>query len=158
MARKKNAPDLEALTRPEALPATDELPLDGAPDVAPDEAAEERVRKPRAVDAATAALFPADVAAADLPERVHAAVRAWREANDREVPSVDRLVGSVERVDVDAASGYVAVVTSEDTWRAFLPREQLAAVVALLVRRPVEEVARVVAEGPGPVAAAPPRV
>lgn len=156
MARKKNAPDLEALTRPEALPLTDDPALDGDPEAPPDEAPEERVRKPKTVDAATAALFPADTP--ELPERVHAAVRAWREANDREVPSVDRLVGTVERVDVDAASGYVAVVTPEDTWRAFLPRELLATVVALLVRRPLDEVSQTVSAGPGPVAAAPPRV
>lgn len=151
MARKKSAPDLEALTRPDPLPERDDA-AEPDPDAAPDEAPEERVRKPKVVDAATAALFPAGTP--DLPERVQAAVRAWREVNDREVPSVDRLTGSVERVDVDAASGYVAVVTKEDTWRAFLPREQLPTVVALLVRRPVDEVARVVAEGPGPVAAA----
>lgn len=152
MARKKTAPDLAELTRPEALPSADEM-LDAALET-PEEVPEERTRKPRMVDASTAALFAPD--ATDLPERVHAAARAWREANDREVPSVDRLVGTVERVEVDAASGYLAVVTKDETWRAFLPREQLPVVIALLARRPVDEVARRLGEGPGPIAAAAP--
>ena len=48
-------------------------------------------------------------------------------------------------------SGYVAVVTKDDTWRAFLPREQVSTIVALMLRRPIEEVARIMAEGPGPL-------
>lgn len=126
-------------------PPCEDLPNDSSEAIA-QESTDERLRKPKLIDALTAALFPQGTP--DLPERVHAAVRAWREANDREVPSIDRLSGTVERVAVDLASGYLAVVTKDDTWRAFLPREQLVTVVALLLRRPLTEVADAMTAGP----------
>lgn len=152
MPRKKNVPELEHLTGPE--PSPDELPNELS-DAVGYESVDGRVRKPKTVDAATSALFPNGVA--DLPERIHAAVRAWREANDREVPSIDRLQGTVVRVDVDPASGYLAVVTKDDTWRAFLPREQLVTVVTLLVRRPVDEVTNAMSAGPTAITVSSPR-
>ncbi len=114
--------------------------------------AEPASRKPRPVDPAIAALFPPDTTT--VHDLVGVAAKAWREATDREAPSIDRLAvpGTLVRIDADAASGYLAVVTADDTWRAFLPREQLATVVALLVRRPVDQVARELGQGPGPIA------
>lgn len=150
MARRKH-PDAVAALAQAALEKLGDEPAIDALDAQTDEpeAPEERVRKPRPVDAATAALFPPGVVV--VHEMIAAATKAWREATDREVPSVERLSapGVVQRIDVDAASGYLAVVTDEDTWRAFLPREQLATVVALMLRRPIDEVARTMAAGPG---------
>ncbi|MFO0647103.1 MAG: hypothetical protein U0326_12750 [Polyangiales bacterium] len=116
-----------------------------------EEAVEEKVRKQRPVDPSVAALFPSGVVV--VHEMISAASKTWREATDREAPSVDRLSapGVVERIDVDALAGYGAVVTKDDTRRAFLPREQVSTIVALMLRRPIEEVARIMAEGPGPL-------
>jgi len=111
-----------------------------------------RVRKPRVLEPAVLALF--DAPDADTVERVTEAQKCWREATQREAPSVDRLAapGVIERIDVDETSGYLAVVTREDTYRAFVPRERVALVVALMLRRRVAEVAARLAEGPGSLA------
>ncbi len=142
----RRATDSVDSLRDAALDGIGEEPADG--DVAP-EVTEDRARKPRPVDPSVAALFPTGVVV--VHEMISAASKAWREATDREAPSVERLSapGAVERVDVDALSGYVSVVTKDDTWRAFLPREQVATVVALILRRPIEDVARTMARGPG---------
>jgi hypothetical protein len=149
MARRKATESVDAL-RDAALDGIGEEPAEVDPESA-EEAVEEKARKQRPVDPSVAALFPTGVVV--VHEMLSAASKAWREATDREAPSVDRLSapGLIERIDVDALSGYVAVVTKEDTWRAFLPREQVATVVALMLRRPIEEVARIMAEGPGPL-------
>lgn len=157
MARRKRPDAVTALAQAALEGIGDPSSVDEGADTRADEpeVSEERVRKPRPVDAATAALFPAGVVV--VHEMIAAAAKAWREATDREVPSVERLSapGAVQRVDVDAASGYVAVVTAEDTWRAFLPREQLSTVVALMLRRPIDDVARVMAAGPGSITPTP---
>lgn len=111
----------------------------------------ESARRGRPVDPALAALFPPGVTV--VPEMLAAAARTWREATEREAPSIDRLAapGTLQRVDADLTSGYVSVVTADDTWRAFLPRDQLATIVGLMTRRPIDEVARTLALGPGAI-------
>ncbi len=111
-----------------------------------------RVRKPRVLDPAVAGLFEAPDEG--TVERVAEAHRCWREATQREAPSVERLAapGVIDRIDVDETSGYLAVVTGEDTYRAFVPREQVAVLVALMLRRRVPEVTARLAEGPGSLA------
>jgi hypothetical protein len=133
------------------LRATALAQLGEAPD-APTEVPEARAPRAKVVEPAVAALFPAGVV--DLGELVCGAQRCWREATEREAPSLERLSapGVVLRVEADAPSGYLAVVTEGDTWRAFLPREQLALVVALVLRRPLESVARELGRGPGVLA------
>lgn len=136
---------------PPELPAD---PPDDPPDPPPDPELEAprdpaAARKPRPVDPAIAALFPAGTLVEH--ETIAGAQRAWREATQREAPSIERLAepGTVARVDADLASGYLAVVTADDTWRAFVPREQLALVVGLILRRPIAAVADALARGPG---------
>lgn len=123
--------------------------MDRALDEAPEEPVAPVSRKPRPVDPQIAVLFPSGVV--QVHELLALANAAWREATMREAPPLERLAtpGVTQRVDVDAASGYVAVVTDEDTYRAFVPRDQLATIVALLVRRPVDVVARELSTGPG---------
>lgn len=154
MARRKATDSVDAL-RDAALERIGEEPAEADAEAlaeAAAEAVEEKARKQRPVDPSVAALFPSGVVV--VHEMISAAAKVWREATDREAPSIERLSapGVIERVDVDALSGYVAVVTKEDTWRTFLPREQVATVVALMLRRPIEEVARVMAEGPAKLA------
>lgn len=148
--RGRKATDSVDALRDAALDGIGEEPSEADAE-ALEELVEEKVRKQRPVDPSVAALFPCGVVV--VHEMISAASKTWREATDREAPSVDRLSapGVVERIDVDALSGYVAVVTKEDTWRAFLPREQVSTIVALMLRRPIEEVARIMAEGPGPL-------
>lgn len=135
----------------DALPQ-DPTEVEGDPGAEPAAADPAAPRRPKPVDAAIVALF----APGELVEHetIAAAQRAWREATQREAPSVERLAekGTVTRVDADLASGYVAVVTADDTWRAFLPREQFVLVVALILRRPLREVASAFARGPGSLA------
>lgn len=116
------------------------------PDASPEPGA---ARKARPVDPAIVALFPAGGAVEH--EVIAGAQRAWREATQREAPSVERLAekGTIARIDADLASGYLAVVTHDDTWRAFVPREQLALVIGLMLRRPIAAVQRALDEGPG---------
>ena len=149
MAAKKGARVVDTLREELAEPADDEAV---EAEAAEEEARDQRARKPRVVDADVAALFPPSVAVA--PETITAASKAWREATDREAPSIERLsaAGVIARIDVDALSGYVAVVTRDDTWRAFLPRELVATVVTLMLRRPYEELAETMAKGPGALA------
>ncbi|MBI5512611.1 MAG: hypothetical protein HY909_02520 [Deltaproteobacteria bacterium] len=139
--RKGPDPALDPL-RASALEHLGEAPLEGAPEPT-------AARPRRVVEPAVAALFPAGVV--DLGELVTSAQRCWREATEREAPSLERLSapGAVLRVEADAPSGYLAVVTEGDTWRAFVPRESLALVVALILRRPLEVVARELGRGPG---------
>ncbi|MEZ4390256.1 MAG: hypothetical protein R3A48_04100 [Polyangiales bacterium] len=117
-----------------------------------EELSDGRARKPRLVDPAIVALFPPG-AAVDH-EVIAAAQRAWREATQREAPSIERLAerGTVRAVDADLSSGYLAVTTADDTWRAFVPQDQLALVIALMLRRPLSAVAQSLAEGPGTLA------
>lgn len=105
-------------------------------------------RKPKLLDPAIAALFPDPIEVATA--RASEASRHWREATSREAPSIERIAtgGSLARVDIDAVSGYLAVVTAEETWRAFVERPHLATLIALLLRRPVAEVEAAIAEGP----------
>lgn len=105
-------------------------------------------RRPRPVDPALVALFPPGSVVEQ--ETLSAAQRTWREATQREAPSLERLAekGTVARIDVDLASGYVAVVTNDDTWRAFLPKEQCVLVLALILRRPIRELQGALAKGP----------
>ncbi|MBL8600387.1 MAG: hypothetical protein JNK72_00540 [Myxococcales bacterium] len=133
-----------------------EAALDGLElaDEAGVEAAEAEVvaKKPKAVDPAVAALFSPEVT--ELGAKIQQWSKVWREATQREAPSIERLAteGQIARVDADLLSGYVAVVTEAETWRAFLPREDVTAVLALLLRRRVDEVAATLAEGPGSLA------
>lgn len=137
-----------------ALDQLGEPPAEGA--VEAETPTPEAPRKPRPVDAATAALFPPQ--ATDLHELLAAAQKQWREATEREAPSLERLSapGVVQRIETDAVSGYLAVVTADDTWRAFVAREQLATIVALLLRRPIEAIARELSRGPVSLAGATP--
>ncbi len=53
------------------------------------------------------------------------------------------------RVDTDLVSGYLAVVTPEETWRAFVDRApRLGTIVALLLRQPLAAVEVALADGP----------
>lgn len=124
-------------------------PTDDVPEPAPEP---EVARRARPVDPSILALFPPGASVEH--ETIAAAQRAWREATQREAPSIERLAekGTVARVDADLASGYLAVVTADDTWRAFVPREQLALVIALILRRPIAAVQRTLDEGPGSLA------
>lgn len=148
MPQDPDDPDLDALD-----------PLDDAPSPPDDEAAPEaRVRKPRPLDPAIVALFP-EALAVDH-EFIAGAQRAWREATQREAPSIERLAerGTIQRIDADLSSGYLAVVTADDTWWAFVPQPVLPAVLALMLRTPQREITEALAAGPGtlkPRAAAP---
>jgi hypothetical protein len=159
-SRKRRSPDAVDALRDAALERLGEEPEAPPPDdpsEAPADEGEARApRKPKPVDPAVVALFPTGVMV--VHEMIAAAAKTWRDATEREAPSVEKLSaeGVVTRVDADAASGYVAVVTQEDTWRAFLPRDQLAMIVALILRRPIEDVARQLASGPGSLTAARP--
>jgi hypothetical protein len=80
-----------------------------------------------------------------------ACMAAWKEATDRETPTLLQLLqsGSVKRVDVDAIAGYLAVQTGEDTHRAIgVRREMVAPLVATLTGRAVDEVTALLARGP----------
>ena len=124
-------------------------PSDDAP--APDEetAPEARVRKPKPLDPAIVGLFPPELAVDH--EFVGGAWRAWREATQREAPSIERLAerGTIQRIDADLSSGYLAVVTADDTWWAFVPQPVLPAVLTLMLRTPQREITDALAAGPG---------
>lgn len=113
-----------------------------------DPSTESPARKPRPLDPAIVALFPPG-APVDH-EVISSAQRAWREATQREAPSIERLAerGTIQRVDVDPSSGYLAVTTHDDTWRAFVPPERVTHVLALMLRRPVVVLGARLAEGP----------
>jgi hypothetical protein len=125
---------------PDEAEATREAPVDPA-----------TPRRVRPVDPDIVALFAPGATVEH--ETIAAAQRAWREATQREAPSVERLAekGTINRVDADLASGYLAVTTADDTWRAFVPQDQLALVIALMLRRPLAAVTATLAEGPGAV-------
>ena len=105
-------------------------------------------RRPKPLDPLLAALFsePPEPAAVRIAE----AARHWREVTAREAPSIERIAtsGTLVRVDTDLVSGYLAVVTAEETWRAFVERPQLGTIVALLLRQPLAAVEASLAEGP----------
>lgn len=138
---------------PDETSETDEaIDPDVLPDALPDELPESHdatSRKPRPVDPAIVALFP--LGAVVEHETIANAQRAWREATQREAPSIERLAvhGTVRAIDADLSSGYLAVTTADDTWRAFVPQDQLALVIALMLRRPVTVIAQTLGEGPG---------
>lgn len=110
-----------------------------------------RVRKPKLPEPHIAALLP-DAAPEAQAEMIASANKAWREATEREAPTIERLVlAGVTRVDADAASGYLAVVTADETWRAFIDRERFFIVLALLTRRPVHALKESLSRLPGSV-------
>lgn len=137
----------DPLQDPALLDALDAADVELAADLAA-EADASPTRKPKLLDPAIAALFPDPIEAATA--RAAEAARHWREATSREAPSVERIAtgGALARVDTDAVSGYLAVVTAEETWRAFVERPHLGPLIALLLRRPLAEVEAAIAEGP----------
>jgi hypothetical protein len=149
----------DPLQDPVLLDALDAADVELATDLASEADPASPGRRPKLLDPALAALFPDAIEAATA--RVAEAARHWREATAREAPSVERLAtgGTLDRVNVDLVSGYLAVVTAEETWWAFVERPHLATIVALLLRRPVVEVEAAIADGPAtlkPTAAPPP--
>lgn len=138
MPRDPEDPELETLDPTDDAPAPDE---EAAP--------EARVRKPRPLDPAIVALFPPELAVDH--DFIGSAWRAWREATQREAPSIERLAerGTIQRIDADLSSGYLAVVTADDTWWAFVPQPVLPAVLTLMLRRPQREITDALAAGPG---------
>lgn len=138
MPQDPDDPELETLDPSDDAPAPDE---EAAP--------EARVRKPKPLDPAIVALFPPELAVDH--EFVGGAWRAWREATQREAPSIERLAerGTIQRIDADLSSGYLAVVTADDTWWAFVPQPVLPAVLTLMLRTPQREITDALAAGPG---------
>lgn len=148
----------DPLEDPKLLDGLDAADVELAADLAA-EADPSPTRKPKLLDPVLAALFPDDLETATA--RAAEAAKHWREATSREAPSVERIAtgGALKEVKADLVSGYLAVVTAEDTWWAFVDRVHLAVVVALLLRRPVVEVEAAVADGPvtlAPTPTAPP--
>jgi hypothetical protein len=139
MAQDPDDPDLDALDPPD----------DATPPPEDEILPEARARKPRPLDPAIIALFPPELAVDH--EFVGSAWRAWREATQREAPSIERLAerGTIQRIDADLSSGYLAVVTDDDTWWAFVPQPVLPAVLALMLRTPQREITDALAAGPG---------
>lgn len=120
-------------------------------DVAEEVSEGPRVRKPKLPEPHIAALLP-EAAPEAQAEMIASANKAWREATEREAPTIERLVlAGVTRVDADAASGYLAVVTADETWRAFVDHERFFIVLALLTRRPVHALKESLARLPGSV-------
>jgi hypothetical protein len=139
MPQDPDDPDLEAL----------DLADDAPPPADEGATPEARVRKPRPLDPAIVALFPPELAVDH--DFIASAQRAWREATQREAPSIERLAerGTIQRIDADLSSGYLAVVTADDTWWAFVPQPVLPAVLALMLRTPQREITDALAAGPG---------
>lgn len=137
----------DPLEDPALLDALDAADIELAADLAAESDASP-ARRPKPLDPALAALFaePPEAAAARIAE----ASRHWREVTAREAPSIERIAtaGTLVRVDTDLVSGYLAVVTPEETWRAFVDRPQLGTILALLLRRPLASVEEAIAEGP----------
>lgn len=137
----------DPLEDPALLDSLDAADIELASDLAAESDAAPS-RRPKLLDPALAALFaePLEAAAA----RVSDAARHWREATAREAPSVERIAtaGTLVRVDTDLVSGYLAVVTQEETWRAFVDRAWLATIVALLLRQPLATIEAALADGP----------
>lgn len=139
MAKPRSAPAALDALRDAAIDALDRA-LEDPPEDPP------QARKPKAIDPQVAVLFPSGVV--QVHELLASANAAWREATMREAPSLEKLSGTVKKVNADAASGYVSVSVEGETFWAFVPREQLATIVALLVRRPIDAVARELGSGP----------
>lgn len=75
----------------------------------------------------------------------------WRAAAGTDAPTLLQLIhgARVRRVDVDAISGYVAVIADDDTHRALGVRpEWVAPLVAALTGRSAAEVDALLAKGP----------
>lgn len=77
----------------------------------------------------------------------------WREAAGTDAPTLNQLLqGTVVRVDVDAAAGYVAVTTGEDTYHAIGVRQDLVVpLVAVLTKHTDSEIAALLAKGPAKI-------
>ncbi len=105
-------------------------------------------RRPKLLDPVLAVLFAEPLESATV--RVTDAARHWREVTAREAPSIERIAtaGTLVRIDTDLISGYLAVVTPEETWRAFVERPQLGTILALLLRQPLATVEAAIADGP----------
>lgn len=79
---------------------------------------------------------------------------AWREVKDQDAPTLLQLMaaGGAQRVEVDLASGYLAVTAGEDKWLAFnFRRDFLPALVAVLTGRPEAVVRPLLEKGPARV-------
>jgi hypothetical protein len=137
----------DPLEDPAILASLDAADIELATDLAAESDASP-ARKPKLLDPLLAALFTEPVESATA--RVAEAARHWREATAREAPSIERIAtaGTLCRVDTDLVSGYLAVVTPEETWRAFVDRPQLATILALLLRRPLAAIEAAIADGP----------
>jgi hypothetical protein len=81
---------------------------------------------------------------------------AWRSTAGHDAPTLHQLAEHlVVHVDVDLRSGYVAVTTDGDSYRAIgIRRELVVPLVAVLTGRRAEEVTRMLAGLPGRVASA----
>ncbi len=105
-------------------------------------------RRPKLLEPEVAVLLDPDVEAAT--QRAWEANQRWREATEREAPSLERIAtsGTLRRVDADFVSGYVAVATDEETHRGFVDRVWLGTLLAVLLRRPRTDLEAALAEGP----------
>lgn len=137
----------DPLEDPALLDALDAADIELATDLAAESDASP-TRRPKPLDPLLAALFaePPEAAAVRIAE----AARHWREVTAREAPSIERIAtaGTLVRIDTNLVSGYLAVVTTEDTWRAFVERPQLGTIVALLLRQALAAVEAALADGP----------
>ncbi|MDP3276006.1 MAG: hypothetical protein Q8Q09_12470 [Deltaproteobacteria bacterium] len=81
---------------------------------------------------------------------VRSLAMSWRAVTDWDSPTYLQIAqGRIQRVDVDLPTGYVAVVTPDDTHRAIgLRREAIVPLVASLTGRTRDEVTRALSEGP----------
>ena len=87
------------------------------------------------------------------PDPMRVLWAAWRETAGTDAPTLNQLLqGHVVRVDVDSASGYVAVVTDEDTHHAIGMRSELVVpLVSVLTRHSETEISALLAKGPGKI-------
>ena len=78
---------------------------------------------------------------------------AWREVTDRDTPTFLQLLEeTIERVDVDEPTGYVAVHVEGDTHRVIgLRREAIPPLVATLTGRPRDQVGALLGAGPAKI-------
>lgn len=82
---------------------------------------------------------------------------AWREVTDRETPTFLQLIElGVERVDVDAPTGFVAVHVAGEAHHAIgLRREAIVPLVSVLSGHSAAEVERALSQGPAKLEAKP---
>jgi hypothetical protein len=78
---------------------------------------------------------------------------AWREVTDRDTPTFLQLLEeTIERVDVDEPTGYLAVHVEGDTHRVIgLRRDAIPPLVATLTGRPREQVGALLGAGPAKI-------